>query len=407
MIVVSEISSKFVVMQVFTSPRKIIITCHKWLAPSLNKEVLALGFTVDRVFQTGVELTGTVQDCIRLNLNLRCASQVMYSIKSFICNDPDELYKSLVTIHWEKLIDPKGYFSVTSNVFHPSISTNLFSNLRVKDAIVDRMRDTTNLRPTTGSTLSGAVVYLFWKHDEAEVFLDTSGESLAKHGYRKLPGKAPMLEALAAATILSTKWDQASLFVNPMCGSGTLAIEAALIATNRVPGLLRENYAFMHLLGYKDSMYYNERLKLDDQIKHVPGLKIIASDISKQAIDIAKINAKAAGVEDLIEFQVVDFEKTKMPEPTANAVIMFNPEYGERLGEEIELEATYARMGDFMKNQCKGMTGYIFTGNLELAKKIRLKPSRRIEFFNATIDCRLLEYELYAGTKRTDKLAVE
>jgi putative N6-adenine-specific DNA methylase len=394
-------------MQVFTSPRKIIITCHKWLAPALNKEVLALGFNVDRVFQTGVELTGTVQDCIRLNLNLRCASQVMYSIKSFICNDPDELYKSLVTIHWEKLIDPKGYFSVTSNVFHPTISTNLFSNLRVKDAIVDRMRDATNLRPTTGSTLSGAVVYLFWKHDEAEIFLDTSGESLAKHGYRKLPGKAPMLEALAAATILSTKWDQASLFVNPMCGSGTLAIEAALIATNSAPGLLRENYAFMHLLGYKDSMYYNERLKLDEQIKVVPNLKIIASDISKQAIDIAKINAKVAGVEDLIEFQVVDFEQTKMPEPTAHSVIMFNPEYGERLGEEIELEATYARIGDFMKNQCKGMTGYIFTGNLELAKKIRLKPSRRIEFFNATIDCRLLEYELYAGTKRTDKVQPE
>ena len=171
--------------------------------------------------------------------------------------------------------------------------------------------------------------------------------------------------------------------------------------------MLRENYAFMHLLGYRDSMYYNERLKLDDQIKVVLGLKIIASDISKQAIDIARINAKAAGVEELIDFQVVDFEKTKMPEATENAVIMFNPEYGERLGEEIELEATYARMGDFMKNQCKGMTGYIFTGNLELAKKIRLKPSRRIEFFNATIDCRLLEYELYAGTKRTDKLMVE
>lgn len=394
-------------MQVFTTPRKIIITCHKWLAPSLNKEVLALGFTVDRVFQTGVELTGTVQDCIKLNLNLRCASQVMYSIKAFICNDPDELYKSLVTIHWEKLIDPKGYFSVTSNVFHPTISTNLFSNLRVKDAIVDRMRDVTNLRPTSGSTLSGAVVYLFWKHDEAEVFLDTSGESLAKHGYRKLPGKAPMLEALAAATILSTKWDQASLFVNPMCGSGTLAIEAALIATNRVPGLLRENYAFMHLLGYKDKMYYNERLALDENVKMVPELKIIASDISKQAIEIAKINAKVAGVEDLIEFQVVDFEKTIMPEPTEHSVIMFNPEYGERLGDEVELEATYARMGDFMKNECKGMTGYIFTGNLDLAKKIRLKPSRRIEFFNATIDCRLLEYELYAGTKRIDKLQAE
>jgi len=147
-------------MQVFTTPNKIIITCHKWLAPALSKEVLALGFTPDRVFQTGVELTGTVQDCIKLNLNLRCASQVMYSLKSFICNDPNELYNNLVNIAWEKVIDPKGYFSVTSNVFHPTISTNLFANLRVKDAIVDRMREVTQQRPSTGSDLAGAVVYI-------------------------------------------------------------------------------------------------------------------------------------------------------------------------------------------------------------------------------------------------------
>jgi putative N6-adenine-specific DNA methylase len=390
-------------MQVFSTNRKIIITCHKWLAPALQQEVIALGFTPDRVFQTGIELKGTVQDCIRLNLNLRCASQVMYSIKSFICNDPDELYKQLVTIHWEELIDPKGYFSVTSNVFHPSISTNLFSNLRVKDAIVDRMRDTTNQRPSTGSALTGAVVYLFWKHDEAEIFLDTSGESLAKHGYRKLPGQAPMLEALAAATILSTKWNRKSAFINPMCGSGTLAIEAALIATNRVPGLLRDNYAFMHILGYDASVYETEKAKIKAQIIKIPGLQIIASDISKRAIETAKINASVAGVDHLIYFQDCDFENTNIPIVEEGAVVMFNPEYGERLGDEIELGATYARMGDFLKNNCKGMTGYIFTGNLELAKKIRLKPSRRIEFFNATIDCRLLEYELYAGTRRVDK----
>lgn len=388
-------------MHVFTTNSKIIITCHKWLAKALEKEVISLGFSPDRVFQTGVELTGTAEDCIRLNLNLRCASQVMYSLKTFICEDPDELYNNLVTIEWEKLIDPTGYFSVTSNVFHPSIQTNLFANLRVKDAIVDRMRDATNKRPTTGSELSGAVVYLFWKNEEAEIFLDTSGETLAKHGYRKLPGKAPMLEALAAATILSTKWDSSLAFINPMCGAGTLAIEAALIATNRTPGLLRNYYAFMHLLGYDVDMYEKERTKLDEQITEIPGLTIIATDISERAIEISKINAEVAGVADLIQFEVCDFEETTIPEQ--EGIIIFNPEYGERMGDEIELTSTYARMGDFLKNRCKGKTGYVFTGNLDLAKSIRLKPSRRTEFFNATIDCRLLEYELYAGTKRTDK----
>jgi putative N6-adenine-specific DNA methylase len=288
-------------------------------------------------------------------------------------------------------------------VYHPTIQTNLFANLRVKDAIVDRMRETTNLRPSTGSELSGAVVYLFWKHEEAEIFLDTSGETLAKHGYRKLPGKAPMLEALAAATILSTKWNKKAPFVNPMCGSGTLAIEAALIATNRVPGLLRSNYAFMHIKGYLQEYYLKVRNKLESQISTPEGLKIIASDLSDKAISISKLNAAVAGVENLIDFQVCDFESSEIPD-REGAVIMFNPEYGERLGDEIELNATYARMGDFLKNKCKGYTGYIFTGNLDLAKKIRLKPSRRIEFFNATIDCRLLEYELYSGTRRTDKL---
>ncbi len=391
----------FVLMDVFTYRRKIIITCHKWLSTALEKEVIALGFSPERTFQTGIELFGTVTDCIKLNLHLRCASQVMYSLKSFTCNDPDELYRTARLIHWEKIIPPNGYFSVTSNVFHPTISTNLFANLRIKDAIVDRMRDTIKRRPSTGSDPIGAVVYLFWKNDMAEIFIDTTGETLAKHGYRKLPGQAPMLEALASATIFSSKWDYASTFINPMCGSGTLAIEAALMATKRVPGLLRDNYAFMHILGFEREMYLIERKKLDEEIIEAPSLKIIASDISEKAINIARINAEAAGVDNLIKFEVCDFADTTIPE--GDGIVMFNPEYGERLGDETELQSTYARIGDFLKQKCKGKTGYIFTGNLELAKAIRLKPSRRIEFLNAKIDCRLLEYELYAGTKRTDK----
>lgn len=386
-------------MLYFTNSSRIFITCNKRLSPFLKMEVEALGFTVPDMLSTGIWLHGTMKDCIKLNLNLRCGSQIMYSLKKFICNNPADLYKEVQQLPWEDIIPANGYFSVSSNVYHPSITTDLFANVKVKDAIVDRIRETTGKRPDTGPLLDQTVVYLFWKDEAAEIFIDTSGETLAKHGYRKIPGKAPMLEALAAATLLATKWDRKSPFINPMCGSSTLAIEAAMLATRRVPGLYRNNYAFMHLQGYEEEMFEMEKALIVNQVKEVEGLTIIASDISADAIAISKINAGIAGVEKYIQFTEGDFETTPVPE-TAGGVVMFNPEYGERLGDEIELEATYARMGDFLKKKCKGYTGYIFTGNLDLAKKIGLKAARRIEFYTGKIDCRLLEYELYAGSKR-------
>ncbi len=287
---------------------------------------------------------------------------------------------------------------MSSNVYHPSITTDLFANVKIKDAIVDRLREKTGKRPDTGPLLDQTVIYLFWKDDKAELFIDTSGETLAKHGYRKIPGKAPMLEALAAATLLATKWNHQTPFINPMCGSGTLAIEAAMLATKRAPGLYRNNYAFMHLVGYEEAMFTVEKDLITGQVTEKNDLTIIATDISDDAINISKINAGIAGVEKYIQFSVCDFAETPVPETPG--VVMFNPEYGERLGEEAALEATYSRIGDFMKKQCKGYTGYVFTGNLDLAKKIGLKAARRIEFYTGKIDCRLLEYELYAGSKR-------
>jgi 23S rRNA G2445 N2-methylase RlmL len=261
------------------------------------------------------------------------------------------------------------------------------------------MREQTGSRPNSGPDLSQTVVHLFWRNETAELFLDTSGETLAKHGYRKIPGKAPMLEALAAATVMATRWDRTTPFINPMCGSSTIAIEAALIASNRRPGLFRNNYSFMHLIGFDKGVYESERRKLFEKIQEVEGLQIIASDISEDAINVSAINAAAAGVEHLISFHQCDFEETPLTD-AAGGVVFFNPEYGERLGVETELQETYGRIGDFLKKKCKGYTGYIFTGNLELAKKIGLKASRRIEFYTSKIDCRLLEYELYQGTRK-------
>lgn len=383
----------------YNTPGRIIITCNKRLSPYLVNEIEELGFSIVRTFSTGVELEGTINDCIRLNLNIRCASQVLYSLKSFEANGPDDIYNNVKSIEWEKIIAGDGYFSVTSNVDHYSIRTPLFANVKIKDAIVDRMRELTGSRPNSGPELNQTVVHLFWRNETAELFLDTSGETLAKHGYRKIPGKAPMLEALAAATVLATKWDRSAPFINPMCGSSTIAIEAALIATNRRPGLFRNNYSFMHFIGFDKGVYETERRRLFEQILEVEGLQILASDISEDAINISTINAAAAGVEHCITFVQCDFEDTPIPE-VGGGVVFLNPEYGERLGVETDLEETYGRIGDFMKKKCKGYTGYIFTGNLDLAKKIGLKASRRIEFYTSKIDCRLLEYELYSGTKK-------
>ena len=377
----------------------ITITCHKRIMPYLEQEVKELGFAIEESFITGVRIIGTLNDCIKLNLNLRCASQVLYSLKQFNASDADTVYKNLLAYPWENIIPDPGYFSVTSNVMNETINNSMFANLRVKDAIVDRLREKRGTRPTTGAELAGAVIHLFWKNDSAEVFADTSGDSLARHGYRKIPGRAPMLEALAAATIMATRWDRKSPFVNPMCGSGTVAIEAALIATNTRPGLFRTNYAFMHLIGYNEEVYHTEMELLDKQIIEVPGLEIIASDFSDMAIANARKNAVAAGVADMITFSLCDFADTEVPQGKGG-VMFVNPEYGERLGQEDELEAVYMRIGDFMKKKCGGYFGYVFTGNLDLAKRIGLKAKRRIEFYTSKIDCRLMEYELYQGTRR-------
>lgn len=385
-------------MQIFETTSRIIVTCSNRLSPHLQTEIEALGLKPVRIFKTGVELQGNLQDCIRLNLNLRCASQVLFSVKEFTAFNADALYKTLLDFEWENIIPAEGYFSITSNVDNETITNNLFANVKVKDAIVDRFRNKTGQRPNSGPELNQTVIHLYWKEAIAELFIDTSGETLSKHGYRKIPGKAPMLESLAAATLLATNWNRKTAVVNPMCGSGTVAIEAALLATNRKPGLLRHNYSFMHVVGYNEQMYLDEFKKLEQEVIDVPGLKIIATDISEDAVNVSKINAGIAGVEELIEFAVCDFEKTELPGEN-KGIVFFNPEYGDRLGVEIELEATYKRMGDFLKKNCKGYTGYIFTGNLELAKKIGLKPKRRIEFFTSKIDCRLLEYELYEGSR--------
>ena len=382
----------------FNTKGRVFITCKDRSVNYLEQELRELGFFPLQISRTGIEIQASLEECMDINLHLRTASHVLFEIKSFYLRNADDIYRRFKAIPWEEYLDVDGYFSVNSVAENESITTPLIVNVKVKDAIVDRFRELKGRRPDSGSDFSGLVIQVYWKETQAIVYLNTSGETLAKHGYRKIPGKAPMMEALAAATIYASEWNTRVPFINPMCGSGTLAIEAALMASKRYPGLYRENYSFQHILGYDEETFQAKKRKLENKIIVNPDVKIIASDISLQAITFARENAAYAGVEELIDFQTGDFADTEIPEKP-RGVIFFNPEYGERLGDLTELEETYKRMGDFMKQKCAGYRGYIFTGNLDLAKKVGLKASRRIEFWNGTIDCRLLKYDMYEGKK--------
>ena len=381
---------------------KILITCPKGIPPFLKQELLLLHYPVLGEYIAGVETEGTIDDCMRLNLFIRTGHRVLFLLKEFRADNADELYRELSGIPWEEYTPDDGYLCVTSSVDNPSMKDTRFANLKCKDAIVDRIKEKRGQRPDAGPARDRSVVHLYWKDERCSVYLDTSGEPLSRRGYRKIPLGAPMQETLAAAVVIATGWNGSGNFINPMCGSGTLAIEAALIALKRAPGILRSNFGFMHIKGFNEALWNELRDKANKGAeKSFPGT-IIATDIDPGAIEAARKNAATAGVAHLIEFGVCNFADSLMPE--GGGFVVLNPEYGERMGETALLENTYGSIGDYFKQKCRGYTGYVFTGNPSLAKKVSLKPKRSLQFFNSGIECRLLEYELYEGSRKVKKL---
>jgi putative N6-adenine-specific DNA methylase len=385
-------------MAFWTNKSRIVITCAKGVPPFLKREVLSLGFPVLSEGRAEVETEGTMMDTLRLNLLIRTGQRILYLVDSFHAKTPEDLYKKISRFGWEDYISEKGYFSVTSSVQNPTIKDSRYPNVKCKDAIVDRIKEKCGRRPDTGSERGGVVIHLYWRSNQCQVFFDTSGEPLSRRGYRMIPLKAPMQETLSAAVVLATGWSGEGNFINPMCGSGTLAIEAAWIALGRAPGLLRSNYGFMHLKGFDDSSWKALRRKIRAEGKDQFNGRIIATDISQQAIEAGKKNAMTAGVERFVEFGVCDFSET--PVPSGRGRVVLNPEYGERMGEIEKLGGVYRGIGDFFKKKCNGYTGYVFTGNLDLAKKVGLRTKRKILFYNGPIECRLLEYDLYEGSRK-------
>ena len=382
----------------WTEKSRILVTCARGITPYVRREVQTLEMPVIEEMEAAVETEGNMADAMRLNLCLRTGQRVLFLLHEGRALTPGDLYAGAFKIPWEDILHVDGYVCITSAVDTPEIRDPRYANVKIKDAIVDRLRQLFRRRPDSGSDRTGAVVHLYWQNDRYRIFADTSGEPLSRRGYRKIPLAAPMQETLAAAVIMATGWTGEEPFINPMCGSGTLAIEAALIARRRPPGIMRENFGFLHLQGFDDDLWQQLRLRVrKEERKEFPG-RIIATDISPEAVRAAAINAGRAKMGRDIRFQSCNFAST--PVPREKSVVFMNPPYGQRLGEDDDLSRLYEGMGDFFKAKCQGCRGYIFTANLELAKKVGLRTSRRLIFYNGELESRLLEYELYEGSRK-------
>ena len=398
----------------------IIISCAKALSRWTEQEVLSMGYKPIEVTENTVVVRGAMRDVFRLNLQLRTAHRVLVPLLRTTCRDIRDLYEAVRSIDWEKLLDADGYFSVSSIAHNRTIRDTRIPSLYTKDAIVDRMRERCQQRPDSGGDNIGAAVFVYWERDEVIIYLDTSGEPLSKRGYRRIPGSAPMQETLAAACLMGMGWKGDRPFLSPMCGSGTPAIEAAMIAMNKAPGSLKGHFAFQSIKGYgriipgekapvvaprqtagaTPEQIWKEMVleaKKEERRDNLP--RIIATDISPEAVDNAQTNAITAGVAEVIEFHACDFAETPVPEVSApppgetKGCVFFNPEYGIRLGDPEELKPIYARIGTFMNEKCRGWTGALITGNPDLAAQVNLYYRNRIPFFNGPIDCRLFIYE--------------
>lgn len=398
----------------------IIISCAKALSRWTEQEVLSMGYKPIEVTENTVVVRGAMRDVFRLNLKLRTAHRVLVPLLRTTCRDIRDLYEAVRSIDWENLLDADGYFSVSSIAHNRTIRDTRIPSLYTKDAIVDRMRERCQQRPDSGGDNIGAAVFVYWERDEVIIYLDTSGEPLSKRGYRRIPGSAPMQETLAAACLMGMGWKGDRPFLSPMCGSGTPAIEAAMIAMNKAPGSLKGHFAFQSIKGYgriipgekapvvaprqtagaTPEQIWKEMVleaKKEERRDNLP--RIIATDISPEAVDNAQTNAITAGVAEVIEFHACDFAETPVPEVSApppgetKGCVFFNPEYGIRLGDPEELKPIYARIGTFMSEKCRGWTGALITGNPDLAAQVNLYYRNRIPFFNGPIDCRLFIYE--------------
>lgn len=382
------------------SQMKIIAKTSFGLEEVLAEELRALGVKDLEIVTRAVIFHGNKEILYKANVWLRTANRLIVPFKEFRIRNVDDLYNRVKEIEWETLFDVNQSFAIDSTVFSELFNHTKYAAFKAKDAIADRFRDKFNKRPDVDTDQPDIRINLHINNEnECTISLDSSGDPLFKRGYRDSRSIAPIKEDLAAGMILLSGWDKDSPFVDLFCGSGTLLIEAAMIAYNIAPNTRREKFGFMNWKSYNPDIFdtiINEAIEQEVDFKH----KIIGTEIDNRVIGMCKANIKAAGLSNEIEIHKSDFQHFEAPE--GPGVIVSNPPYGERIGENVD--DLYTAFGDNLKKRYDGWNAWFLSSNMSALKKVGLRPSRKIKLFNGSLECRMMKYEMYKGTKKLHKL---
>ena len=346
----------------------------------------------------GVAFAGDRALLYKANLWLRTAIRILMPVLEAPVSSPEELYEVVRDVDWSQYMTPEHTLAVDCNVRDSHITHSRYAALKAKDAICDQFLERLGRRPSVDvdEPMIGLNLHIY--RDQAVLSLDSSGESLHKRGYRPILTKAPLNEALAAALVLRTGWSGETAFVDPLCGSGTLPIEAAWIALRRPPGLTRRRFGFQGWMDFDVRLWTELRDEARRGVRKRLPAPVLGSDVRRDAVSFAVGNARAAGIGHLVHFEVKDVRDFRPP-PGAPGTLLCNPPYGERIGEEKELRVLYRTLGEVFRVRCAGWTAWVFTGNPALARQIDLAPVEQVSLFNGKIPCRLLKFDLSNGGK--------
>ncbi len=377
----------------------LVVKTFKGLEDVLFNELKALGATDIKKGNRMVELKGDKAMMYKANFHLRTALRVLKPIAEFEVANEHELYKSIQTIVWSEYFDLKNTFAVDSVVNSKEFSHSKYVALKVKDAIVDQFRENYEKRPYVDTEDPDVRISVHISNTTCTVSLDSSGESLHKRGYRIKTNKAPLNEVLAAGMILMSGWDKKSTFIDPMCGSGTLLIEAAMIANNIPPGIYRQKFGFESWKDFDNELL--EQIYEEENEENDISVKIIGADISEIAIRIAKENISNASLSRKIDLHIKPIENfDPIKTRGGSGILITNPPYGERI-KKNELKSFYKVLGDIFKNRFKGFEVWMLSSNFEAIKSIGLKPSNKLVLFNGALECKYLNYSIYEGSKKS------